>query len=103
MGIAKWDGSTWTALGYGLGKVTSIALPEVGTGFELYFSEGALRPEESPEGEPSGKLYVGGQFSYSGNQLSNNFGIYQVGEIIEVIFEDDFETGTTTNWSATVP
>lgn len=100
-GIAKWDGSTWTPLGYGLSYV-SIFGSGVGTGFELFYDPATLQPGASPEGDPSGSLYVGGQFSFTGDKLSNNFGIYQLGNV-DTVFGDGFESGDTSAWSASVP
>jgi hypothetical protein len=100
-GIAKWDGSTWTTLGYGL-NITSVFGNDVGTGGELFFHPSTFQTPANPEGAPTGRLYVGGHFGFTGDKLSSNFGIYELGDLTSV-FGDGFESGDTSNWSSAVP
>ena len=99
-GIARWDGSTWAPLGYGLNRTTLLSA-SVGTGFELYAHLPGHKPG-TPLGDSYGELYVGGQFSFTGDKFNNNFGVYQLGPST-AIFGDGFETGNTSNWSSGVP
>ena len=99
-GIAKWDGSGWVALGYGLNRSTEFGC-SIGRGYELYAHLPGHRPG-TPVGDSYGELYVGGQFSFTGDKFNNNFGVYQLGPSTN-IFTDGFETGNTSAWSSSVP
>jgi hypothetical protein len=93
-GIAKWDGSAWSALGPGLGSVSALAV----TGTDLY--AGGLRyvakwdgSAWSPLGsgmdgyvyalapDESGHLFVGGAFSLAGTNASPFIAQANVGSV----------------------
>jgi hypothetical protein len=79
--IAKWDGSTWSALGSG----TNSAIRDL-----TVYDDGS--------GEA---LYAGGAFLTAGGMSSAHFAEWACGANSQ-IFSDGFESGDTSAWSATV-
>ena len=75
--VAKWDGSTWSALGSGMNSYVQ-----------------ALTPYDAGGGAA---LYVGGDFTTAGGMSSAYFAAWSCAT--GLIFSDGFESGSTTGWS----
>jgi hypothetical protein len=129
--IAKWDGSTWSALGSGVGSpVFALGVYDHSSARGLYvggdFDEAGGTPANYiarwdgsswgvlGSGMDSGvvalaayddgggeALYAGGSFRKAGGMSSAYFAEWSCGAG-SVIFSDGFESGSTSEWSTTV-